>query len=63
MRHLLGLVNNMVAVIVWILELLLMGTLAWFDPGALIHDNMIGGMVFAVAAWIPALMAETMFTR
>jgi hypothetical protein len=51
----------MVAIIVWILELLLMGTLAWLDPDALIHDNMIGGMIFAVAAWIPALMAEFMF--
>ena len=51
----------MVAIIVWILELLLMGTLAWLEPQSLIHDNMIGGMVFAVAAWIPALMAEAMF--
>lgn len=51
----------MIAIIVWILELLLMGTLAWLEPQALIHDNMIGGMLFAVAAWIPALMFDSMF--
>jgi hypothetical protein len=53
----------MVAITVWILELLLMGALAWLEPQALIHDNMIGGMVFAVAAWIPAIMAQAMFER
>jgi hypothetical protein len=51
----------MIAIIVWILELLLMGALAWLDPGSLIYDNMIGGIVFAVLAWLPALMAGAMF--
>lgn len=48
----------MVAIVVWILELLLMGVLAYLEPDALTHNNMIGGMIYAVAAWIPALMAE-----
>lgn len=51
----------MITIIVWILELLLMGTLAWLEPQELIHDNMIGGMLYAILAWIPAIMADVMF--
>ena len=48
----------MIAIIVWILELLLMGTLAHIWPDALVYDTMLGGMAYAVLAWIPALMME-----
>lgn len=51
----------MIAIIVWILELLLMGTLALLWPDCLAYDSMIGGMAFAVVAWVPALMAEAIF--
>ena len=51
----------MVAIIVWILELLLMIVLAHTEPSALIYDNMIGGIVYSMCAWIPALMVEALW--
>ena len=51
----------MIAITVWILELLLMGTIAYTNPDALLYDNMIGGMVFSALAWIPAMMLEVLW--
>ena len=51
----------MVAIVVWILELLFMGVCAWREPNAIIYNNMIGGMLFSVFAWIPAIMVDTLW--